>query len=113
MGSQIEGYYEVNQKVIIIEDLVSTGKSSLEVMEVLRKSGLDVRGMVSIFTYEFKIATDQFTQAGIDYHSPNDYESLISVAIDKGIITPDEQNTLLNWRLDPAIWQGSSKLADN
>jgi len=113
MGNQIEGYYTVNQKVIVIEDLISTGKSSLEVIEVLRKSGLDVLGMVSIFTYGFKIATDQFTKADIAYHSLTDYESLISIAIDKGIITPNEENTLLNWRLDPANWQGSSKLADN
>ena len=113
MGNQIEGYYEANQKVIVIEDLVSTGKSSLDVVEVLRKSGLDVLGVVSIFTYGFKIATDQFAKEGVIYHSLTDYESLISLAIDKGIIAQHEQNTLLNWRMDPANWQGSSKLADN
>jgi len=113
MGNQIEGCFEVNQKVIVIEDLVSTGKSSLAVVEVLRKSGLDVLGMVSIFTYGFKIATDEFVNAGVEYYSLTDYESLISMAIYKGIITENEQNTLLNWRLNPSNWQGSSKLANN
>jgi len=110
MGNQIEGYYETNQKVIVIEDLVSTGKSSLSVVEVLKRSGLDVLGMVSIFTYGFAIATNEFNKAGIIYYSLTDYESLISIAIDKGFVSPNDQNTLLNWRHDPANWQGSSKL---
>ena len=113
MGNQIEGYFEVNQKVVVIEDLVSTGKSSLAVIEILRKSGLDVLGMVSIFTYGFKIAAEEFTNAKIKYYSLTDYESLISMAIYKGIITENEQNTLLNWRLNPSNWDVNSKLADN
>jgi orotate phosphoribosyltransferase len=113
MGNQIEGHYDTGQEAIVIEDLVSTGKSSLEVVEVLRKNLLDVVGMVSIFTYSFKVATDELTKANVAYYSLTDYESLISLAIDEKIISPDEQNTLLNWRLDPANWHGSSKLADN
>jgi orotate phosphoribosyltransferase len=106
MGNQIEGYYEEGQKVIVIEDLISTGKSSLEVVDVLKKSGLEVLSIVSIFSYGFQIAKDQFTKAGLNYHSLTDYETLISLAIDKKIITADQQNTLLNWRHDPANWKG-------
>jgi orotate phosphoribosyltransferase len=106
MGNQVEGYYEEGQKVVVIEDLISTGKSSFEVVDVLQKSGLEVLTIVSIFSYGFQIATDQFTRAGLVYHSLTDYETLISLAIDKRIITPDQQKTLLNWRHDPANWKG-------
>ena len=106
MGNQIEGYYEQGQKVVVIEDLISTGKSSLEVVEVLRKNSLEVLSIVSIFSYGFQIATDQFKKVGLVYHSLTDYETLISMAIDKKIITHDQQNTLLNWRHDPANWKG-------
>jgi orotate phosphoribosyltransferase len=110
MGNQIEGYYEANQKVLVVEDLISTGKSSLDVVEVLQKNGFDVLGIVSIFTYGFAIALDQFNKARVQHQSLTDYESLISLAIDKGMINQNEQNTLLNWRIDPANWQPSSKL---
>jgi orotate phosphoribosyltransferase len=110
MGNQIEGYYEEAQKVIVVEDLISTGKSSLDVVDVLRKNGLAVLGMVSIFTYGFTIASDQFNKAGVPYESLTDYESLISLAIDKGMVGQNEQNTLLNWRVDPANWRANSKL---
>ncbi len=75
-------------------------------MDVLRKSGLEVLSIVSIFSYGFQIANDQFTKAGLMYHSLTDYETLVSLAISKKIITPDQQNTLLNWRYDPANWKG-------
>ena len=91
MGNQIEGYYEAGQKIIVIEDLVSTGKSSLEVVDVLRKNDLEVIGLVSIFTYGFKIAEENFVKASISYQSLTDYETLISMAIEKGVITADEQ----------------------
>jgi orotate phosphoribosyltransferase len=110
MGNQIEGYFERDEKVLVIEDLISTGKSSLDVVEVLQKNGFDVLGIVSIFTYGFTVASDQFNKAGVQYQSLTDYESLISLAIDKGMIDQNEQNTLLNWRIDPANWQASSKL---
>ncbi len=106
MGNQIEGYYESGQKVVVIEDLVSTGKSSLEVVDVLRKSGLEVLAIVSIFSYGFQIAIDQFTKAGLVYHSLTDYETLISLAINKKLITIDQQNTLLKWSQDPGNWKG-------
>lgn len=104
LSNQIEGFYEKGNKVVVIEDLVSTGKSSLQVVEVLRKAQLDVIGMVSIFTYGFETAVEAFKSAGLQYKSLTNYATLIELAVEKGIVTAGEQNTLLNWRLDPANW---------
>lgn len=104
LGNQIEGFYEKGKKVVVIEDLVSTGKSSLQVVEVLRKAQVDVTGMVSIFTYGFETAVEAFKSAGIQYKSLTNYATLIELAVEKGIVTSGEQNTLLNWRLNPANW---------
>ena len=106
LGNQIEGFYEEGRKVLVIEDLISTGKSSLQVCEVLRTAGLQVTGMVSIFTYGFAVAESAFREAGVPYHSLTNYESLIWLAIEKGIVSADQQDTLLNWRNDPASWSG-------
>jgi orotate phosphoribosyltransferase len=75
-------------------------------VDVLRKSGLEVLAIVSIFSYGFQIAIDQFTKAGLVYHSLTDYETLISLAINKKLITIDQQNTLLKWSQDPGNWKG-------
>ena len=107
MGNQIEGSYTQGQKVLVIEDLISTGKSSLQVCEVLRKAGLEVIGMVSIFNYGFKLAADAFRQAGISWHSLTNYEILAHLAIEKALISPDQLNTLLNWRSNPSKWTGN------
>lgn len=104
LGNQIEGFYEKGKKVLLIEDLISTGKSSLEVAEVLRKAEVEVVGMVSIFTYGFDVATRAFKNADIEYRSLTNYPTLIDLAVEKGIVTSEEQNTLLNWRRDPANW---------
>ncbi len=106
LGNQIEGFYEKGKKVVVIEDLISTGKSSLEVVEVLRKAEVEVVGMVSIFTYGFEVATKAFKNAALEYKSLTNYATLIELAVEKGIVTADEQNTLLNWRQDPANWNG-------
>jgi orotate phosphoribosyltransferase len=106
LSNQIEGAVEKGQKVLVIEDLISTGKSSLQVCEVLKAAGAEVVGMVSIFTYGFEIAENAFKTAHIPYHSLTNYQTLISLALDKGIIAAEEQNTLLNWRADPANWKG-------
>jgi orotate phosphoribosyltransferase len=105
LGNQIEGQYEAGKRVVVIEDLISTGKSSLQVVEVLRKEGMEVVGMVSIFNYGFDVAKAAFEAARVPYNSLTDYESLISLAIENGTVSPDEQNTLLNWRADPANWK--------
>jgi len=82
----------------------STGKSSLQVVEVLRKEGMEVVGMVSIFNYGFKIADDAFAAAGIPYFSLTNYASLITAAIEKGMVNADQENTLLKWRESPSTW---------
>lgn len=110
LGNQIEGYYEEGQKVVVIEDLVSTGKSSLQVVEVLKEQGLHVTGMVSIFTYGFQVATDAFSKASLTYHSLTDYSTLIESAVEKGIVSAVQQDVLLKWRDDPANWTGLSYL---
>jgi orotate phosphoribosyltransferase len=107
LGNQIEGSYEKGQKTVVIEDLISTGKSSLQVVDVMKEAGLDVIGMVSIFTYGFEIASQAFKQAGLPYKSLTNYETLINLAIEKGIVTADQHQTLLNWREDPAHWQAN------
>jgi orotate phosphoribosyltransferase len=105
LGNQIEGYYEPGQKVVVVEDLISTGKSSLEVVEVLRKAGVEVIGMVSIFTYGFDHAKKAFETAGVHYQSLTNYPTLIQLAIDKHIVEASEQEVLLKWSADPSSWQ--------
>ncbi len=106
LGNQVEGFYEKGQKTVVIEDLVSTGKSSLQVVEVLRERGVNVVGMVSIFTYGFPVATEAFEKASLPYHALTDYPTLISLALEKGMITNDQQGILLKWREDPGKWTG-------
>lgn len=104
LGNQIEGFYEKGKRVVVIEDLISTGKSSLQVVDVLRKEELMVEGMVSIFNYNFAIADDAFKNAQVPFQSLTNYNELISLAIDKNIVSAEQENTLLNWRQDPANW---------
>jgi orotate phosphoribosyltransferase len=106
LGNQIEGFYEAGQKVLIIEDLISTGKSSLQVVDVAREAGLEVVGMVSIFTYGFTHADEAFKTKGVRYESLTNYENLITLAVEQGIISGGLEKTLLNWRKDPANWKG-------
>lgn len=106
LGNQIEGHFEKGSKTVVIEDLVSTGKSSLQVVEVLKNAGLEVVGMVSIFTYGFDVAAEAFAKAGLKYQSLTNYENLISLAVDKGIVSAAQESVLLNWRKDPANWKG-------
>jgi orotate phosphoribosyltransferase len=105
LGNQIEGFYEAGQKVVVVEDLVSTGKSSLQVVDVLKNAGLDIIGMVSIFTYGFPVAQEAFQSAGLAYKSLTNYETLISLAAEKGQVKPNDESILLNWRKDPANWK--------
>lgn len=106
LGNQIEGVYEPGNKVVVIEDLVSTGKSSLQVVEVLKEAGLKIAGMVSIFTYSFPVASAMFEKAGVMFYPLTDYPTLIQLAAEKGIISPEQHEILLKWRNDPAGWKG-------
>ncbi len=104
LGNQIEGTHTAGQKVVVIEDLISTGKSSLQVCEVLKNAGLKVSGMVSIFSYGFAEATNAFANAGIPLFSLSSYEVLINLAKQKGMVSENELNSLLNWRNNPSKW---------
>ncbi|MES2431944.1 MAG: orotate phosphoribosyltransferase [Bacteroidota bacterium] len=104
LANQIEGFYEKGQKVVVVEDLISTGKSSLEVVEVLRKAGVEVVGMVSIFNYGFEVADNAFKNASVVYNSLTNYPVLIELAIEKGIVSAEQQNTLMEWSKNPSAW---------
>jgi orotate phosphoribosyltransferase len=105
LGNQVEGYFEKGKKTVVIEDLVSTGKSSLQVVDVLKNAGVEVIGMVSIFTYDFPVASEAFVNAGLKYYPLTNYPVLIQLAIEKGIVSKDEEEILLKWRNDPANWK--------
>ncbi len=106
LGNQIEGFYEEGQKVVVVEDLISTGKSSLQVVDVLKEQGLDVIGMVSIFTYGFSAAGNAFAKAGLTSYSLTDYPTLIELAMSKGLVPAGQYDILLKWKEDPANWKG-------
>jgi orotate phosphoribosyltransferase len=106
LGNQVEGYFEKGQKTVVIEDLVSTGKSSLQVVDVLKNAGLDVAGMVSIFTYDFPVASQALADAQLKYYCLTNYPVLIQLAIEKGIVSKNEEEILLKWRNDPSNWRG-------
>ena len=105
LGNQIEGFFEAGQKTVVIEDLISTGKSSLQVVEVLRNAGVEVIGMVSIFNYGFSQASPAFEAAGVPYRSLTNYPTLIALALEKGIVAQEQEQVLLGWRNDPANWK--------
>jgi orotate phosphoribosyltransferase len=104
MGKQIEGDIAPNTKVVVIEDLVSTGKSSLQVVETLKTYGCQVLGMASIFTYGFDEAQNAFANADCKYVSLSNYQTLIQIAIDKGIVLPEQLALLNDWRKSPSTW---------
>lgn len=104
LGNQIEGAYSASQKVLVIEDLISTGKSSLQVCDVLKNAGLQVMGMVSIFNYGFPEAVAAFEKAGIPFVSLTQYSALIQLALDKGLVNASQQQLLMQWRENPSEW---------
>jgi orotate phosphoribosyltransferase len=112
LGNQIEGTFQAVQKTVVIEDLISTGKSSLQVVDVLRNEGLNVIGLVSIFNYGFDVAEKAFTEKNCTYISLTNYNALISLALDKGIVAAGMEQVLLQWRNDPANWQGVIKKSE-
>lgn len=108
LGNQIEGEFSPAQKAVVIEDLISTGKSSLQVVDVLKQNGVEILGMVSIFNYQFDVAKEAFEKAGVPFYSLTNYPSLLALAEQRGIIKSDEEDILLKWRSDPANWKGLS-----
>jgi orotate phosphoribosyltransferase len=106
LGNQIEGYYEKGQKVVVIEDLISTGGSSLSAVRALKEAGCDVLGMVAIFTYGFAKATDGFALEKCRLHTLSNYNTLVETAVESGYIGQAEVDTLKKWRVDPSTWNG-------
>jgi orotate phosphoribosyltransferase len=104
LGNQIEGSLEPGQRVLVIEDLISTGKSSLQVVDVLKAAGAEIVGMISIFNYGFEAATNACANAGVKTSSLTNYPTMIELAIEKGLVTADTKETLLNWSKDPSNW---------
>lgn len=103
--NMIEGELKKAQKVVVVEDLISTGGSSLNAVQALKNAGAEVQGMVAIFTYGFKIAEDNFVQANCKLDTLSNYDSLIETAIKSDYIKNDQQEHLRNWRKDPSNWK--------
>lgn len=103
----IEGNLTLGQKVIVIEDLISTGKSSLKAAEAIRMAGAEVTGMVAMFTYGFPEAEKAFDEAGIKLMTLSNYEAMLGVALETGFIAAKDVKTLQEWREDPANWTAS------
>ncbi len=105
MGNQIEGYFEEGQKVVVIEDLISTGGSSLKAIEALREAKLDVRGLIAIFTYGFEMAHKNFAEAECPYITLTNYETMLEKALDNNLISNQELTSLQEWRMNPKEWK--------
>ncbi|WP_212005831.1 orotate phosphoribosyltransferase [Chitinophaga sp. HK235] len=104
MGNQIEGVLQPGQQVVVVEDLISTGKSSLEAVQAIRAAGGEVIGMVSIFNYGFDVAVKAFEAAGVPFKSLSNYNAMITLAEEKGIVSAEEISTLQAWRSAPDQW---------
>ncbi|PWL37450.1 orotate phosphoribosyltransferase [Flagellimonas aquimarina] len=103
--NQIEGYLEPGQNVVVIEDLISTGKSSLNAVRALKAKQAKVKGMVAIFTYGFATATDNFSNEDVELHTLSDYDHLIEQASETNYIKESHLQTLLQWKTNPQQWK--------
>lgn len=106
MENLIEGKVTPGQKVVLVEDLVSTGGSSLKAAEALKAADMEVMGMLAIFTYGFPLAAKNFEDAGISLHCLSDYSTMLQIAIGQGYITEKDVASLEKWRSDPSTWEG-------
>jgi orotate phosphoribosyltransferase len=104
LGNQVEGVLHAKQRVVVIEDLISTGSSSLKAVEALREADADIVGMVAIFTYGFEKAADRFAEATCQVQTLSNYDSLLQQATHSGYITASQQATLTNWKSNPEAW---------
>ena len=105
LENKIEGYYEAGQKVVVIEDLVSTGGSSLQAVEALRSAGCEVLGMMAIFTYGFPVAEENFKKADCRLETLSNYNSMIELALETGYIQAEDVENLKEWRKAPQDWR--------
>jgi len=102
--NQVEGFLQKGQNVVVVEDLISTGNSSLMAVEALRNEGANIKGMAAIFTYGFPVAEENFKNANIDLFTLSNYENLLDLAVQKQYITEDQQSTLQEWSESPSTW---------
>jgi orotate phosphoribosyltransferase len=102
--NQVEGFLQKGQNVVVVEDLISTGNSSLLAVEALKEAGANVKGMVAIFTYGFSISVENFKKANVTLHTLSNYDILLELAVAKKYITEEEQHTLQEWRVSPSTW---------
>lgn len=105
--NQIEGFIQKGQNVVVVEDLISTGKSSLNAVKALEAAEVNVKGMVAIFSYDFDIAKENFEKANVNLHTLSNYENLLEQALQTNYITSAELESLENWRKDPANWNAN------
>jgi len=104
MGNLIEGKYEAGQRVIVIEDLISTGGSSIKAVNSMKEAGLDVRGLAAIFTYGFDVATNNFEEANCPFLTLTDYSTLIEQAVASNYINEADLAELRQWKNNPSKW---------
>ncbi|HLW61827.1 MAG TPA: orotate phosphoribosyltransferase [Flavobacterium sp.] len=102
--NQIEGQFEKGKSVVVVEDLISTGKSSLQAVEALRTEGANILGMAAIFTYGFDVASENFKNADIDLFTLSNYPTLLEAAVAKNYISKEDLTTLSNWSENPSVW---------
>jgi orotate phosphoribosyltransferase len=102
--NKIEGFLQKGQNVVVVEDLISTGNSSLLAVEALKEAGANVKGMVAIFSYGFDVAEENFKNANVNLNTLSNYENLLNLAVEKKYITEEEQVTLQEWRKSPSTW---------
>src|SRR5210317_519270 len=102
--NQVEGFFEPGSNVVVIEDLVSTGGSSLKAVTALKEAGARVLGMLAIFTYDFPVATENFEEAGVRLNTLSDYHHLLEQASTQGAILDEQIELLKDWRKDPSSW---------
>jgi orotate phosphoribosyltransferase len=102
--NQVEGFLQKGQNVVVVEDLISTGNSSLMAVEALRNEGANIKGMAAIFTYGFDVAEENFKNANIDLYTLSNYENLLDLAVQKQYITDDQFSTLQEWNGSPSTW---------
>ena len=105
MGNQVEGQLPKGAKVVVVEDLISTGGSSLKAVEALRQYGVEVVGMVASFTYGFPVAEEAFRAAGVKLITLSDYNAVVEEAATTGYIKEDEKAVLAEWRKSPSTWK--------
>lgn len=102
--NQVEGFLEKGQSVVVVEDLISTGGSSLQAVEALRNEGANVKGMAAIFTYGFDISVEKIAAANLDVFTLSNYSALLEKAVEKKYISEEELHTLQEWRKSPSEW---------